>query len=432
MAIPLTRSLQLFQVARYAIWFALTVWLARIDPSKERISQYESLVLLATTFSFFWVSGLFDSLIPLFRKSEATLQPGLLGQALRGSMALSLLTALATFGVAQLRHPDLGVHLVLWFSLYQFFHLGSLALEHVWILRSRGGILLGTGITYYMVLALELGVPLTLGMPLETAFVWMTGFAALRFVAQAILLRREWLAPLPQGSRMLLLRAALPLSLAALLGGGATYVDSNLVRAYFSNSEFVNFTYGARELPLALLLANAISMVKSGEIAAAQSLEERTLALQSLRKAASNTLHWVFPVTLLLLCTSGWVIQRLLGEPYKGVEVIFDISLLLVIPRMIYPQAVVKAHLKGWMLTGVSLGELALNVVLSLVLLPHWGTAGIAVATVVAYAAEKIFLAIYAKVKWGIGFGSYTPILPWASYSLGLGMLFALKYLFWT
>ena len=140
-------------------------------------------------------------------------------------------------------------------------------------------------------------------------------------------------------------------------------------------------------------------------------------------------MHGLFPLSGILLLLSGPVFELAFGPDFSSAVPIFDIYLLLVIPRLLFPQSI----LRGLGLTrymAVSAGiELALNVGLSILGLIWWGIEGIAMATVVAFMVEKIILVAVVQRKINIPWMRYTAMLWWGGYSLGLVALVLGKYL---
>jgi Na+-driven multidrug efflux pump len=70
--------------------------------------------------------------------------------------------------------------------------------------------------------------------------------------------------------------------------------------------------------------------------------------------------------------------------------------------------------------------ELSLNIPLSLFLIRDYGTVGVALATLIVYIIEKIFLTIYVRVKMNIKPAEYIPLKIYAFYSTLLILLFVL------
>ena len=132
-------------------------------------------------------------------------------------------------------------------------------------------------------------------------------------------------------------------------------------------------------------------------------------------------MHLLFPVTIVLLLVSKYAFPFFFTEKFTASVPIFNIYLLLIISRLIFPQTVLIALQKSKTLFKVSIIEWFCNVALdwifiSLLFSSGKGMQGIAFATILAYLLEKAILAWYCK-KDGISFTSYVPVKQWVVYS---------------
>ncbi|MBI1193185.1 MAG: hypothetical protein GC205_08420, partial [Bacteroidetes bacterium] len=64
------RSLQAFQVLRYAALLLTGVLLAKSPLDTDSIGLYEALLLVSGFTGFFWTGGLLNALVPLYRSSS--------------------------------------------------------------------------------------------------------------------------------------------------------------------------------------------------------------------------------------------------------------------------------------------------------------------------------------------------------------------------
>jgi Na+-driven multidrug efflux pump len=75
-----------------------------------------------------------------------------------------------------------------------------------------------------------------------------------------------------------------------------------------------------------------------------------------------------------------------------------------------------------------SVAELLVNVILSVLFIQLWGIEGVAFATVIAFALQKIICLIYNKSKLGISAEKYVPIRTLAFYSLAMIIVFCFVF----
>jgi O-antigen/teichoic acid export membrane protein len=102
------------------------------------------------------------------------------------------------------------------------------------------------------------------------------------------------------------------------------------------------------------------------------------------------------------------------------------IYILLITSRLVFPQTLLIGMKKTRVVMTVSIIAIIINVTLSLSMIPHYGIQGVAVATVIVYALEKIFLMIYNAVVLKIPPTRYTPLMLHIVYSLLIITIFIL------
>lgn len=421
---------QLFQVFRYGFLLLVSVSLTWIFPDQVVIRQYELLLLLGGSLTFFWVSGLYDGFLVLYRQANEKERASLVFQAFAVAGILSLLSAVATWGLGTYALPgQLPEGVLIGYSLFLLFDLNSHLLVFILLGRQSNLALLLYGFGIYFFYFLLITVPLALGQSLETALFYLAAFAAIKFFLLLFWMHKDIFRPVSD-RRMArtFLKMSGPLALAMLLSQSAQYVDGYLVEHYYAD-QFAAFRYGAKELPLVLLLANSMSVVRSGDIAVGLSRGEVSEAYGQLRKSSARLIHTMFPVSLLILGFSTLLFTEVLGEDFRASVPVFDLYLLLVIPRLLFPQSILRGYRRTSVMTLSAAIELVLNVVLSLVLMKYWGIAGIAAATVIAFFVEKVVLLIYCERKLKIRLKEYTPLLIWLLWSIAMLGAWALKYL---
>lgn len=426
---PARLAFQFFSLFRYGILLLVAVTLARWFPDQELIADYERLLLLGSSVSFFWVGGLNDAFLVLFRKSPKYSQPGILARTRSYNLMASFGTAALTLALAPLIFPDrFDYPILLGFAVFLAGDNYSMQALYLWLAERRAAAIWTYTLTVYTVHALALLIPVWYWQSLEAGVLGLACMGMFKAIWAEI---AAWTGRTGLGKKTggkALWEIGAPLMGAALLSYSATYLDSFLVETYFPD-QFANFRYGAKELPLVLLLANALSISQSGEVAEASKRKHLLPILKRLRSSSLRLMHLLFPVTLLLLCASRPLFHHVFGENFSPAVPIFDIYLLLVIPRMLFPQSVLRG-LGQTRYMAMSAGiELALNVVLSLLGLWWWGMEGIAAATVVAFLVEKVILLEVLRRKGPFQMKAYTDIFWWGMYSAVLLGALAVKYL---
>ena len=217
--------------------------------------------------------------------------------------------------------------------------------------------------------------------------------------------------------------ATWPLVLYAISTGIARSFDAWLVARNFDNETFAIFRYGAREFPLVTALSVGLSTMMIPRLQDFKTLHE-------LKSRSTRLMHICYPIVALFIFFSPVVFQYLFGLQYSGSALIFNIYLLLSLTQIIMPQSILTARGDTKILWYVSLGELAINVIASLVLMRYLGLIGIVWGTLIAYFFEKIVLMGILRDRYKIGFSEIINPLIWVMY--GLLLIFTFMFSRWV
>ena len=203
-------------------------------------------------------------------------------------------------------------------------------------------------------------------------------------------------------------------------------MDGFIVSARYNAGVFAVFRYGARELPLVALLAHALSNALVPQFKKIGQIE----ALQQLKQRSSQMISWMFPMTLILMITSYFLFPLLFKQGFVESAGVFNLYLLLVTSRLLFPQTILIAYEKTRILMTASAIELTVNIVLSLILVRFWGIRGVALATVLAYYLERIILVVFVRRVQGIRLQQYLHITQHLVWTLLLWLVWGLTELF--
>jgi O-antigen/teichoic acid export membrane protein len=209
---------------------------------------------------------------------------------------------------------------------------------------------------------------------------------------------------------------AMPLMFSILLAGSMEYINGYIIGYYFSEEEFAMFRYGAKELPIFLILANSLSNVYSGELGKYNQDGKLAEGLAKFKLSNTKLMRWLFPTTMAMMFLSPYMFKYAYNDQLIDGYKIFNIYLLLIVSRMIYPQTVIMGIMKSRIFYLISSNYLIINCLLSFWFIYLFGITGIAYATAIAFLIEKIMLATYCKME-GIPFKQYTPVREYLVYS---------------
>ncbi|MCS7076277.1 MAG: polysaccharide biosynthesis C-terminal domain-containing protein [Bacteroidia bacterium] len=196
------------------------------------------------------------------------------------------------------------------------------------------------------------------------------------------------------------------LMLTFAIGGGAEYIDGFLIDFLFDKGTLAQFRYGARELPVFVVLANGVSLWATQQVAHSTNttLEQVLLTIKqkSTKYLLLNTL-----LSVMLICISRPLYMYVYGKDYLPSSVVFDITLVIVVSRFTFPNSILLGLNLDKVQFIITCIELILNFILSVILVQFWGMYGVAIATVVAYLIEKVLLAAYMHQRTGVAFYKY-------------------------
>jgi O-antigen/teichoic acid export membrane protein len=431
--------MQGFQVLRYAGLLLTGVLLAKSPLDTGSIGLYEALLLVSGFTGFFWIGGLLNALVPLYRsiRRQAADQPttgsahslqaaqqGLLGEAFRSSTLLNAALVVLLVFLPEPWRALLGLNNCsnwVWglFCAFVFFNNPAYLAEYVYLVREESRALLVYGVLVFSGQLLAVGLPPMLGMGLEASVAGMALTALLRWGWLLHLLGPSWRSRAEKKLRSALRTTALPLAGSLLLGGTAMYLDGFIVAGALGQEALAVFRYGARELPLVLLLANAFSTAASADVA-----EDLQASLGLIRERSRAMLRRFAPITVAMMLSSHWWFPKVFRPEFAQSHEIFDIYLLLLIPRLLFPQTILTGLGVTKIMFWISGAELALNAALSLLLIGPMGMQGVAWATVIASVADKLLLVGYNRRNLNLHPSTYIHGPAFVGYSLILAVAY--------
>ncbi|NNC86403.1 MAG: oligosaccharide flippase family protein, partial [Bacteroidia bacterium] len=397
------RSLQLFQLFRFASFFLVGIYFAKSNLDLKEIGIYETLMLLAGAVSYFWVSGLLNSYLAKYPNLSSSEKES---SHFNVFLALTLISiaiggALILFqdGVINLLTEKGKLPFYQLIVVYILFNNPSYITEHILLLHQKSNAILAYGLATFIGNVIALCLPIYLNYSLEDAILWLAAFAGLKFVFALIITSSYSSYKINKRLVIKLLSLSTPLILSFVITGSAQYIDGYLVSKFFGESDLAIFRYGARELPFSLLLANALSLAMVPQLALKDSLGA---ALKKLKSESKMLILFLFPISIVLMLSSHWFFPIIFNENFAESAGIFNVYLLLIISRMAFPQSILIAKNENKLLLTISVIELITNILISVILMLELGIIGIAYGTVIAFLMEKTILLFVVKKKWKI------------------------------
>lgn len=414
-------ALQIFQLLRFSTLLLIGVVFTKSALTTSEIGQYETFLFLAGAVSFFWLNGLIQGFLPISESADSGRKSPLLFNFFYLISAFSALAALflLVFQHALSGHLLHGSSVPFLQLLIVYILIASPAslVEYIYLVKNQAKRMLAYGIVSFGLMFLLVALPPVFGFGLKYSMVGLIVSSAFRYLWMLILLFRYSVPDLDFSYIKKHLKSAWPLIFSMLLSGSGQYIDGLIITSRFDEATFAIFRYGAREFPLVLLLANAFSMSMLPDFADTNKLKDN---LAKIRLSAERLGNWLFPVSGLLMLISHWAFPIIFNVGFSESATIFNIYLLLIISRLMFPQTILIGRQQTRAIMWASFLEIILNVALSLWFLQYWGMVGVAYGTVVAYLFEKLFLTMYVRKSSGFRISEYLNLKQHVLYSVFL------------
>ena len=425
-------AFQIFVLSQQAVTIVVYWLWSKSALSTETIGEVELLFYLGYALTFYWLAGLLQAFLRQSPRVAAEQQQSFRWKVYCILMGLVVVVASITWWGRSWLVPTLTqrteLPLLGWFLGYLILNLPASLTEHLYVADDRGNALLRYATWSLGSQLLLLGVLPWSGFSILTALQTLVVVGVARHgwllyelsknntnIAHKALhwtaLRPLWWGP------------AVPLMGYAFFGGIAMTLDGWLVNYHYDGDaqQFAIFRYGARELPLVLVLTAALSnamLPKLGRNAHAH--------LPELRRSALRLMHLLFPLSIVLMWTSSWIYPWVFNADFAPAAAVFNVLLLVLIPRVVFSHTVLLGVGEERLLARVALFELFINLACSFWLVQTMGLPGIALGTVIAYSFEKIVYAIRLYDLKRIALNTYLPFGWWLIYST----ILLISYLF--
>ena len=424
----ITKGFQAFQILRFAAVFSAGILLSKGKVSIADIGSYESLIFISGAFSFFWVTGILNSLLSTY---SLDFNAGKKGIFYNTTVLLIALNTLLVLILMVLKNAIIGLlpagseQIFPLLLVYMFFNNPGYLIEHIFLLKQKTKQLWIFGsaqLLYYLVL---FSIPFFTAFDIFFCLYGLILLAFLKVLYLIFLIKKECEFSFNKSMIYEQLSFASPLIISFLLAGSAEYIDGLLVSTHFGSDQFAIFRYGARELPLAVLLSSSLSAAFIPRLSTPSNL---SLELNALKKESLKLMHLLFPITIALVFFSSYLYPLIFRPEFISSAAIFNTYLLLLISRVAFPQTIILAHGRNKTILKIALIELFVNFTFSYLFMLQFGLIGIALGTLVAFFTEKLILMFYVKKLYRITISQYLSTKTWSFYSLLLLVAYYISF----
>ncbi len=430
-----TLGLQVFLLGRFGGMLLVSIllakshwWFSTTLPMAD-IGQFELFVFLSGLLSFFWVNAFIKAILSYADTSNPNSIKKQMSQIFYLFIGLSLIVGIVAMILyfCNLFYNGSGLFIILSSTIYVLFWTPSMVLEYLFVLQKRQIPLIYSGFLTPLFLVLSVVLGLLMLHSIEGAVLGMVFYSFLRFCATLYIL---WHPEISYPDWIWIKKYAkfsLPLIVSGLIAESGTYIDGIIVTAMFDEQTFAIFRYGARELPITSILATGLGNAMVPLLAANPSSTE---SIRQIRFKSQRLLISLIPLSILLMVTSQWLFFHVFNPEFVSSAIVFDIYLLLVLPRLLFPQTIILGLRHNNILIPIAICEIVSNILLSLWLGTIWGIAGIAMGTFISFLIEKILLVTYVYRKFSVWPSEYIPLKTFFPLSIILLFVFIFKHLY--
>ncbi len=398
-------SFQIFQLLKYGGQILINVLLAKTAMATSELGKFEYFLFVASSVSFFWVTGIMQALLALFNRKESNKNT-----LFYSSTLLIFLFSIVSFLVALLiikpSTDSISVYQKNILLIYLLINPISFLVEHILLLNNQYRSLIAFGVISFITPPLIISAPVFYDLNITFSFYALIIWTTIKLIYVIYLLKKynQFNINIKQINK--LFYNALPLIGTSLVAGSAAYIDGFIVKNYYDSETFAIFRYGAKEFPLFLIAASAFSNSMIPEVAKEGNF---THALRQIKESSGKMIFRFFPIAIIMLFSSQYLFPFVFNNDFLESYKVFDIYLLLILSRFIFAQTILIGLKKQKIVFFVSIGELMVNVAASLIFVQYFGYLGVAYGTVVAYLFEKGILIVIIKREFKVNLEKYLP-----------------------
>lgn len=430
------KGLQLFQLMKFFVFLIISIVFTKSHLSRSEIGAWEMFLFISGLVSFFWVTGIIQSLLPLYHRNRTYRKTGDNGSGkspeIFNAFLLLSFFSLMVFAIGHALKSNFSVfHMsgnVPYLNLLLLYVLLSspvCLIEYIYLLNNRSYRIFQYGIYTFGLQLIFVLAPILMGKDIIWGVYGLLAVTGVRWIWLIVLLRRYAEIKISAEFMREHFYLGLPLVITTLISGSAQYIDGIIVSAVYRDPGwFAWFRYGAKEFPLAVMLANGLNNAMLPEFSTRTQMKD---SLAKIREKSRNLMHICFPSTMLIMLMARWIYPRMFTPEFQKSADIFLLYSLLVIPRLVFPHTIIVGRKKTHVTMIAAILEIGLNIPFSLLMI-KWGynIVGVALATFVVYLISRLYLIIYVWVKMKIRPSEYIPIRIFMLYSFLLGLLFVL------
>jgi O-antigen/teichoic acid export membrane protein len=406
--------LQLYSMLKTLAIVVIAIIFANFINNSELINKWESLLLLSTALTFFYVSGFGYTLISLIKRYEKSRWSQIFNSTFLLLIILSCVSVIVVAFISVFYwNGTFTLTQILFFSIYIIGNVGGTITEYIYFLNGSFKKLIAWGLLNFILLIAASTFPLILGFNFTNTTMALALTGIIRLSITLAILDNPFTVK-SFTFFMPLMKFNWPVILSLLAGTGYIYIAGFILKSNVSTIDFNLYRYGSRDFPLFVVMTNSFSIVLGG---LATSGYLKPAFWLDVKKSHIRLMHQLFPLACIFMLTSSYVFQVVFSENFVPAHTVFNILLLTLIPRMLFPQSLLMGIGKTRYSFYASVLEFLCGIILVIILVPSFGIEGAAWGILIAYLLEKFILILFCY-KENIPFHKSANIYWYGAYCL--------------
>lgn len=234
---------------RYATFIFIGIGLVKLGLLQSEIGSFETFLLISGMFTFFWVSGIINSMLAVYPSKTEDERRKLLFNtflSLAGfSVVASLLLVLLSSNVLSFLHKTESEQTILFAAVYLLLNSPSFLVEYILFLNEKRRAILYYALFTSLLALLIVLLPATLQLGIEYSIAGLLVIALLKIIVLCIVLKNT-AVDFNLSSILENLRLSLPLMLSIFVSGSSEYIDGIIVKSKFDNMFLLSIVMAQR------------------------------------------------------------------------------------------------------------------------------------------------------------------------------------------
>jgi O-antigen/teichoic acid export membrane protein len=431
--ITVSSALQINQILRQTTLILISIIMTKSHVSTEIIGIYETLMFLTYTVSFFWLNAFLQGILAHYTSVSELEKKAYSFNIFLIFNVLSIIIFLVLF-----LFPNQSLYFfsgknhvpsIEIFALYLFFFLPPFMLESIWAVEDRPFSILGFSIFTNLLFLFSMIFSIQQGTTYLTFIDYMAISAFVRYLILIINILSKGNFHFSKIIIKDFFRITSPLMGYAFVGGFTVAFSTWLIGWYYEGdfTRFAIYRFGAREFPIVLAMSAGLS---SGLIPILVKTNVNTEGLSVLKEKSLRLWHILFPISIVLMFCSKALFSFVFNQDMVKAAPIFNVFLLLLISRAMFPQTLMMALKETKAMFWISVIEGISIVIMGFLFINLFGMIGVAWAMVLGFLIEKILMILFLKKKFNINFKDYTHVNYYLFYTFALLISFFITKLF--